>query len=398
MLWASAYGGFIMGVAKKHGFEIPGTEFDSLISFLAKALRNVNMEPPALSDACLALYALAVAGHAEPAYHEKFYGLRHEFSPENRALLALAIAESQGPSDMVAELLNDAPRASTRANSDFGCEAREQAIRLLAWIHHRPQDAMLDRLVGSLMREQSRGHWSTTQGDAWALLALAEYARQVEGKLQPADGQLAWAGETTPFHLDGNTMVFTRTVAFTNAGAAPLKILNPGHSRLYAGVSIEARPAETPQPRQDRGFSLERLYERLDDENQAHSLKGFQVGDRVLISLRLKVRDHARYVVIDDALPSSFEAINPELKNQEARPAGAGNDDEWWPSDFREIRKDRCLSFANWVPKGSYTLRYVARVRAAGTVTAPSAKVEEMYHPERCGLSGSELITTVAAE
>jgi hypothetical protein len=39
-------------------------------------------------------------------------------------------------------------------------------------------------------------------------------------------------------------------------------------------------------------------------------------------------------------------------------------------------------------------MRYIARVRAAGTVTAPSAKVEEMYHPDRCGLSGSEAISS----
>jgi uncharacterized protein YfaS (alpha-2-macroglobulin family) len=67
-------------------------------------------------------------------------------------------------------------------------------------------------------------------------------------------------------------------------------------------------------------------------------------------------------------------------------------------SSFREIRKDRCLYFADWVAPGTYTLRYVARVRAAGTVTAPPAKVEEMYHPERYGLSGTQTITSQGAQ
>ena len=65
-------------------------------------------------------------------------------------------------------------------------------------------------------------------------------------------------------------------------------------------------------------------------------------------------------------------------------------DGSWWPSDFRELRKDRCLSFANRVAPGTYTLRYVARVRAAGSVSAPSAKAEEMYHPEHCGLTETQ--------
>ena len=67
-------------------------------------------------------------------------------------------------------------------------------------------------------------------------------------------------------------------------------------------------------------------------------------------------------------------------------------------SDFHEIRKDRCLYFANYVDPGTYTLRYLARVRAAGTVTAPPAKAEEMYHPERCGLTETQVLTSKGFE
>ena len=67
-------------------------------------------------------------------------------------------------------------------------------------------------------------------------------------------------------------------------------------------------------------------------------------------------------------------------------------------SDFREIRADRVLFFANDLPPGSYVIRYVARVRAAGTVTAPPAKAEEMYHPERFGLTETQVLVTQASE
>jgi len=114
----------------------------------------------------------------------------------------------------------------------------------------------------------------------------------------------------------------------------------------------------------------------------------------VLVTLRLTVREPANYVAVDDPLPAILEAINPEFRTRESRSVNvAGAESAWWPSDFREIRKDRCLSFANWVGPGNYTLRYVARARAAGTATAPSAKVQEMYHPERCGLSESQTLT-----
>jgi uncharacterized protein YfaS (alpha-2-macroglobulin family) len=117
----------------------------------------------------------------------------------------------------------------------------------------------------------------------------------------------------------------------------------------------------------------------------------------------LTVREPARFVAIDDALPSIFEAINPEFKTQRARGGlrpleMAAEDGGYWMADFRELRKDRSLSFANWVTPGDYTLRYLARVRAAGTATAPSAKVEEMYHPERYGLSEMQTLSSEPLE
>jgi uncharacterized protein YfaS (alpha-2-macroglobulin family) len=255
---------------------------------------------------------------------------------------------------------------------------------------------LLDKLVDDLMREQRQAHWGTTQGDAWAILALTEYSRRVEGQFQPAEFQLEWGGQSIPFRLDDRTNLFTQSFEFTNGQLGALGLVNSSNRRLYASVVLEARPAETPQPKQDRGFGLQRRYERLDDDDQPQDVRGtLRVGDRVLVTLDLNVRDTARWVVIDDALPGIFEAINPEFKTQVARSANAVQQgSSFWMSDFREIRKDRCLSFANWVPPGNYTMRYLARVRAAGTVTAPSAKVEEMYHPERCGLSGSETISS----
>jgi uncharacterized protein YfaS (alpha-2-macroglobulin family) len=123
----------------------------------------------------------------------------------------------------------------------------------------------------------------------------------------------------------------------------------------------------------------------------------------VLVTLNLTVREPARYLAVDDALPSILEAVNPEFKTQAARgPAPAANrnseDRDYWMADFHEIRKDRFLSFADSVFPGSYTLRYVARVRAAGEVTAPSAKVEEMYHPDRYGLSETQTISSERLE
>ena len=46
------------------------------------------------------------------------------------------------------------------------------------------------------------------------------------------------------------------------------------------------------------------------------------------------------------------------------------------------------LFFRNRLKQGGdYHLEYLARVIAEGEATAPPAKIEEMYHPQRHGLS-----------
>ena len=399
MLWASAYGGMVLALAQRHGAEVPQEELGSLLNYLDQQMRSIGADASDLGDSCLGLYALALTGRAEPAYHEKLFSLREKLGAEDRALLALAIAESRGPTQMIADLLQPASASRRRPEARFGCSAREEAIRLLAWTHYRPDDLVVDRLVSDLMREQQQAHWGTTQGDAWALLALTDYARRVEGKLQPAEGQLKWGGHSVAFRLDGRTNLFTQTWAITNLAGAALTLSNTTSNRLYSSVMIEARPPDTQLPKQDCGFGLQRRYQRLDDDNRPQDIRGLRVGDRVLVTLNLSVHEAARYVAVDDALPSILEAVNPEFKTQTAGPAGSAiGDDARWISNFREIRKDRCLYFADWIGAGNYTLRYVARVRAAGTVTAPPAKMEEMYHPERYGLSGTQTVSSEGAQ
>ncbi len=398
MLWASAYGGMVLALARQHGVEMPSEEFESLLKYLRAQLRSSTSDPSALSDQCLAVYALALSDQSEPAYHEKLYSERDKLSTEDRALLALAIAQTHGPEDMIAELLKPAKTAQSFDDSRFGCDARGEAIQLLAWTHHQPGSPLLDHYVDDLMRDQKQAHWGTTQGDAWALLALTEYARLVEDKLQPAEGTLQWNGQPVPFHLDNQTKLFSQTFPLTNYANAVAALNSVSTNRLYTSVTIESRSRETEIPRQDRGFAIRRHYEKLNDDNLPEEAKNLHVGDRVLVTLNISVREPARYIAVDDALPSILEAINPEFKTRQTQSPTHPDEGTSWFSDFREIRKDRCLYFVNWLSPGNYSLRYVARVRAAGTVTAPSAKIEEMYHPERCGLSGTQIVSSQALE
>jgi alpha-2-macroglobulin len=400
MFWASAYGGMVLALAERHGVALPQEDFGKLLNYLSTRLRSTNAVAAASDDLCLAAYALALAGRAEPAYHEKLFGLRDQLSLEGRVLLALAISESQGSREMTEQLLAATAGARPSTEDPFGSPARQKAIRLLACVCARSDAAGVDGWVADLMNEQKEGQWTTTQGNAWALLALTEYGRRIEGTAKACAGELLCGTEAFPFRLEGTNHVFSRTFPVKPGEQPPAVRLKNNQGTAFTSTTLAVRPQLALQPRQDQGFNLSRRYQRLNDNNQAGEPNALRVGDRVLVTLRLEVRQPAQFVAVEDALPANLEAIHSQLKGQQTQGESAleVNDGDYWSNDFQEIRTDRVLFFNNAVQPGHYVLRYLARVRAAATATAPAAKVEEMYHPDRYGLSDSQALSSQPME
>jgi uncharacterized protein YfaS (alpha-2-macroglobulin family) len=98
-------------------------------------------------------------------------------------------------------------------------------------------------------------------------------------------------------------------------------------------------------------------------------------------------------VVVEDRLPCILEPLQPEFASQQTQ-TGLNNPTRWM-GDHQEFRDGRALFFCDHLPQGLYSIRYLARVQASGTVTAPPAKVEEMYHPERFGMTATETLTSL---
>ncbi len=385
MLWGSAYGGLALAIAKDKGFDVPDSEYKRLLKYLSDQLRGTAADSTGygLSDRCLAVYTLAVAGQAEPAYHILLAQKRAKLSAEDRALVALAVLKSNGPKPLVEQLLAGPSVDAAYIEQWFGSVTRENAIQLLAWTEHQPSARRVDELAADLFARQRNGHWSTTQNNAWSFLALSEYLRKVETGPREAAGAVAWWETTKPFTLSEAAPLATATFPISaQAARSPVTLKKTG-GKVYSEVTVAARPRALEQPRQDQGYSLSRRYTKIGDDGRLGPATDLQVGDRVLVTLDVEARRRGTYLALVDPLPSVLAPINPAFKSQETLAGEAlGNE---WVSDYSELREDRALFFVDLLNPGRYTLRYLARVVAAGDAIAPSAKIEEMYHPERFG-------------
>ena len=389
--WGSAYGGLGLVMAKKAGIEVGEEELKRLLDYLSKELRGAadSNDPWQLSPRVLACYTLALAGRPEAAYHEALFKKRDVLTQESRALLALAVLESKG-SAKVADALLKMQDKTVEEDFWFGSVARAQGVRLLAWSKLAPKSSAAEAIATALFDLRTDGHWMTTQGNAWATLGLAEFIRRTETDRKEVKGALVATGAggaPADFRLPAKGAYFEKEFSFDSANA--IQLSNPGKGRIFTQVKVESRPRTLVAERKDRGYSITRRYQRINDDGSLSELDEARVGDRVLVTLEFVAPGRSSYVVIDDPLPAIFEAVNPEFKTQAMAGQALSN---VFASDYKELRDDRALFFANSMWPGKHQIRYLARVRATGSATAPPAKIEEMYHPDRFGLSASLVV------
>ena len=388
--FASAWAAIALTKLKAEGFPMP-PGYLRLLEFLGNSLRAEKQ--PQLADQALISYALSLAGKPDASHHALLFEKRSQLSRESRALLSLAVLYAKGPASMIKELL-DGKQAAPEGESPFGGASREKAILLLAWSSADPQSKETARLVKELLASRKNGRWGSTQDNAWALMGIESYFKNVEASgpdIKPLDGTLTCGLESIPFQVTAAVPSVTRSFVVVPANApATAQVANPSQGLLFGETTFAVYPPLGEQPRQDRGFSVSRSYHKIEADGSLGSTGDLKVGERVIVTLRIESSLPGNYVAIDDPIPSNLEAVNPEFKSKKSGEAEELDSSGF--SDYREIRADRVVYFCDRLPAGTFVFQYLARVRVAGSATAPATKVEEMYRPERFGLGTNEKI------
>ncbi len=393
--WGSAYGALILALASDAGIPVPAVAQKRLHDWLgAQWRKSTTTNSFQWSERCLTACALAFARQPDPSLNQNLVENADQLTAEDRALAVLAMVHSGESTGQAVPLLTMRPRKNP-GYGWFGNESRSLAIQLLGWLSASNSAPQVQLLADQLLASQRRGHWHTTQGNAWALWALSEYSRRPEGQAG-VHGDWQFAGKSGPFETTASNAVTEITGEFSPKTPAVNLML---HQREGPPAFVEisatghrVRPLKVTNTPIDHGFSIRRTYARLDDENRPQSLQGLQVGDRVLVTLVITAPDPSAWIAIEDPLPAVFESVQGVFKTQQT--VGAAPPNPWY-SDFQEFRRDRTWFFRNELEDGRHTIQYLARVRCAGTAVAAPAKVEAMYEPERYGLSGGETIEVI---
>jgi uncharacterized protein YfaS (alpha-2-macroglobulin family) len=286
---------------------------------------------------------------------------------------------------------------------------RDDAILLEALIEDSPQSDLLPKLVRGLLDHRVAGRWSTTQENCFVLLALHRYFETFE-KVTPDFVARLWLGQQfageQSFRGRSADSKELRVPMAAMQGRQDLVIDKQGPGRLYYRLGMKYAPKNLQLPPLERGFSVERSYEAVDDNRDVRldpdGRWHIRAGARIKVNLKMVAPTMRYHVALVDPLPAGLEALNPALKGQDLPGSGSNlnrwsrGGRRWWYSpwwyEHENYRDERVEAFTQWLQYGVHEYSYYARATTPGQFVVPPTRAEEMYHPETFGRSGSDRV------
>ncbi|HEX5655746.1 MAG TPA: hypothetical protein VFX59_01070, partial [Polyangiales bacterium] len=378
--------------------------------YLVRGLRD---EVP-YEDRAFSLYALARTGTIELGYANKLFEQRAQLSLLGQIELAhtLTRLNAKPQAQTVLDELSSHVRVATdRAHLEsatwhgaFESDVRATGELLEMLLEHAPDHMLVPKLARWLSAARGRdGGYVNTQESAWAVMSMADYLTKRESVPPALKASVKLGAQSLgTFALSGHRASARAAVPMDQLprGGAPLTLGGEGRGTLYYGVQLEYAPLALPVAPVERGFFVERSYERLDPLALARGdVKGepgykAKLHDYVRVSLRIAVPSAREFVMIEDALPAGLEPVDSALASEFGAAARALR--ERAPEDHRELREQGARIAINDLPPGLYRYSYLARATTPGSFVAPPARVEEMYHPDTQGLTAATQFTVEA--
>jgi len=415
--------------AQAKGYDVPPSALEPLLRYLRDIQEHLDRRPyQGRSRWALEAYALQVRmllGDRDPAAARELFGRADDPSVETLGwLLATLSGDPESDSEIaeihrqlgnrVAEEAGTAQFTQQYAEEDgnliLASDRRADAVVLEAMIGDSPESDLIPKLVAGLLGHRVKGRWDSTQENAFVLLALDRYFREYED-VEPDFVARAWLGDGYAGEHE-----FRGHTAESSVIEVPMAVLSPegdqvvlakeGQGRLYYRMGLRYAPSSLELEPLERGFSVERRYEAVDDaEDVRRTADGsweIKAGARVRVKLTMAAPQRRYHVALVDPLPAGLEAVNPDLAvSGSAVPQPVDPDEpvarpwrpwRWSWYDHDAFRDERVEAFAGLLSPGVYSYSYIARATTPGRFVVPPAKAEEMYHPETFGRTSSEVV------
>ena len=390
-MWLSSYVTDFLTRAKEAGYSVRPQAFAQALDRLQNYIGYAQDFERGGEARAYALYVLARNGRA-PIGELRYYvdtRLERFTTPLAQAQLGAALAmmgdKERAERAFRAALAQLSGSDNGFSRSDYGSGIRDGAGLVTLAAETGIAKAETPRLAGVIAKAYQTRTYTSTQEQAWMLLAARALAEQRHDTALSVNGT-AHKGE------------LTRTLTAAEIKDGALTIRNEAEASVEAVVSVLGASL-TPEPAASKGFTIERSYYTLAGKKvELASANGgtasLQQTDRLVVVLKIEGTQAGGRVLLVDRLPAGLEIENPRLVDS----GDIGNLDWLKRSkepEHTEFRDDRFVAAFNFFGEGgqnggsdgsakpSATVAYLVRAVTPGSFVHPAATVEDMYRPDR---------------
>ena len=420
--------------ARRSDFAVDQWIIDNAVNYLDQSLVAAKdmAAPWQANRQAFTLYVLAEAGQGDLSRAVALFEQREKLDLFGRAYLALAIYLADPQAQQIDTLISDLTSVAVVSASgahwqeaqpdlnNMNSDTRSTAIIIAALARMRPDHPLLPQAVRWLMtiREQ-KGYWSTTQETAWAIIGLtdwlavtgeleADYTWQVSLNGQGLGDGVADAtslAETTSLRVTVNDLL-SETVNRLAIERDPTAGAADDAGRLTYGAYLTYfKPVEQVKAL-DRGIIISREYLSLPSTSplpggiEGGPITEAAVGDFIQVKLTLIAPNDLYYVMVEDYLPAGTEAVDSSLATTSlvGQPPQVTRADQLWGSwyfNHTDLRDEKAVLFADYLPRGVYEYTYTIRASTPGEYRVIPSQAEELYFPEVFGRSDGGVFTVV---
>ena len=398
-LWLTGYVTDFLTRAKELGYTIPERQLTQALDRLANFISYAQDFEKGGEARAYALYVLARNGRAPVGELRYYVDTRLErFSSalaqaQIGAALAMTGDKPRAERAFRAALTRMGDDAADNGRADYGSRLRDGAAVLTLVSETRTLISEAPQLARVIERAQATRTYTSTQEQAWMLLAARALSDAAAGTRLTVNGAVH-SGE------------LTRSLAASDLGQGGLAVVNSGEAPVSAVVSVTGS-ALTAEPAVSKGFTISRSYHTLDGTPIAANDAQMAVkqNDRVVVVLKMEGQHTGGRVLLVDRLPAGFEIENPRLVDSGDTKSLAWVGASGKPA-HTEFRDDRFVAAFNYFEgedrstgtKPTATVAYIVRAVTPGRYVHPAASVEDMYRPDLHARTGAGTLEVAPAQ
>jgi|HubBroStandDraft_4_1064222.scaffolds.fasta_scaffold01645_1 hypothetical protein len=381
--WLDAYATDFLIRAKEHGKNVPDFAIRAALGWLHDYVRQDHTKSEELPAMAYAHYVLTRAKADDLAALRYFSDTQMAALPTQlaQAQLGAALAQSGDTTRAAAAYgaaLGPAPKRPPGLRYvDYGSDLRDSAAVLAFAAGHPAAQPRLTTVMDRVAELFARANRTSTQEQAWLLMAAEAAVRATGGTMTVATDNAAPKSGSEPLYLRRSL----------GSGAASLTATNKGTTPIWRTVSITG-VVKADLPAESKGYAVSRsVYNR--DGTPADLTKARQ-SDVFVVTLKGSRSDSARMArtLVIDLLPAGFEIETTTAAGGQslANYSWLKDTTETASTEARDDRYIAALDLGEGVK--DFTLAYVVRAVTPGEFKYPALVVEDMYDPETTGRTG----------